>query len=875
MTRSAAYKPAKESRHPFGELLTQYRLRKSGLTQSRLAELAGYDHATVARMSHGKKDLTGPSGRERVVRLIETLADQASINTLDEADGLLLAANMPPLFARQPAEAKLISRLARQPAGHRNRRTNLPAPLTSFVNRALEIAEVRQLLCTTRLLTLTGAGGSGKTRLAQRVAADTLIVYSEGVWYAELATLTEAELIPGAVARALGLIAADRPALEHIQDFLRERQVLLVLDNCEHLIDAVATFVIEVLRACPRVTVLATSREALNVDGETAWRVPAMQPDEAARLFVERAAAARHDIVIGMHDPVVRRVCQRLDGMPLAIELAAARLNALTLAEIEARLTDRFSLLVAGRRGMVPRHQTLRALIDWSHDLLSGPEKILFRRLGVFVGGWNIEDTQRVIADELMPPGAIITLMSQLAAKSLINMSERNGTTRYHLLETLREYAIEKLSECGELPSLRRKHITAYALLAEEAESHIRDESQRYWVPRLESEHDNIRAALAWSLSASGDIELGLRLVCRMWHFWWVGHIVEGTSWLKRFADAAPPHATAFALGRTWLGYGSLLLATANADAIKVALEEAMRLLLSVNDKEGVSFALYILGCTREFQGDERVKSLLHEGWSLERWNGNRINMEWAVYMCARHHYWIHNDPQLIQRMSVAQDAIRFSAARGDLQTFALASFDMAMVDFHRMNLAAARDHAERAIEAAQKVGACWEESAATSMLAEILQIDGDAKTAQQFATQWFDLAERFGWPSSFYSTSYCVLGRLARDRQDYPAAQQFFLKSIMAAIVYRPPVCGLEGLSCIAEVQGDPAFAAKLLGLSNSMRADNPWWQKDLTDFGPFHARARAALGAAAYETAFSEGAALTIPQVIAHANLSLLGSH
>ncbi len=875
MKRSEVYKPSAEVRHPFGELLTQYRLRKSGLTQTRMAELAGYDHSIVVRICQGKKDLTGPSGRERVVRLIETLADQACITTLDEADALLLAANLPPLFARQPAEAKLISRLSRQPAGHRNRRTNLPAPLTSFVNRALEIAEVRQLLCTTRLLTLTGAGGSGKTRLAQRVAADTLIVYSEGVWYAELATLTEAGLIPGAVARALGLIAADRPVLEHIQDYLRERHMLLVLDNCEHLIDAVAAFVIEVLRACPRVTVLATSREALNVDGETAWRVPAMQPDEAARLFVERAAAARHDIAIGTHDPIIRNICQRLDGMPLAIELAAARLSALTLGEIEARLTNRLSLLVTGRRGTMPRHKTLRALIDWSHDLLSEPEKVLFRRLGVFVGGWNIDDAQRIVYDQQLPPGAIITHMSQLAAKSLVSVSERNGTTRYHLLETLREYALEKLSACGELLRMQKRHIAAYAVLAEDAEPHIHDESQRYWVPRLESEHDNIRAALAWSLSTSGDIELGLHLVCRMWHFWWVGYIVEGTSWLKRFVDAAPPHAPVFALGRIWLGYGSLLLATAKADVIKATLEEAIRLLLSVNDNEGVSFALYLLGCIRELQSDERIRLLLQKGWSLERWKGNRLNMEWAVYMCARHSYWIDNDPQLTQRMAVAQDAAAFSLARGDLQTFALASFDMALVEFHRMNLAAARDHAERAIEAAQKVGACWEESAATSVLSKILQINGDAELAQQHITQWFDLAERFGWPSSFYEGPYYVLGRLARDRQDYSAAQQFFLKSIVAAFDFRSSVSGLEGLSCIAQAQGDPVFAAKLLGLSKSMRADNPWWQVDLADFGPFHARARATLGDAAYETAFAEGTALTIPQVIEHANSSPLGSH
>ena len=227
MTKSSKATP----RHPFGELLAQYRARKPGLTQTRLAELAGYDQAILIRMSQGKKDLTGPSGRERVVRLIDTLTDQGALTTLDEANALLLAADIPPLFERQPSEANLITRLSRLAPGQRVRCTNLPASLTSFVGRAQEIAEARRLLGLTRLLTLTGAGGCGKTRLAQRIAADVLINYSEGVWYAELAALSDSALIPDVVARALGLVVSDRPAQERVLDYLRERHILLVLDN--------------------------------------------------------------------------------------------------------------------------------------------------------------------------------------------------------------------------------------------------------------------------------------------------------------------------------------------------------------------------------------------------------------------------------------------------------------------------------------------------------------------------------------------------------------------------------------------------------------------------------------------------------------------
>ncbi|MEO6063875.1 MAG: NB-ARC domain-containing protein, partial [Thermoflexales bacterium] len=437
-----------DPRHPFGELLTQYRRRKPGLTQTRLAELSGYDQAILVRMCQGKKDLTGPSGRERVVRLIETLADQGALTLLEEASALLLAADMTPLFERQPNEARLMARLSRTQAGQ-PRRTNLPASLASFVGRADEIAEVRRLLGATRLLTLTGSGGCGKTRLAQRVAADALIAYTDGVWYVELAALTDPEVIPDEVGRALGLVASDQISLERVVEYLRERRLLLALDNCEHLIDAVASFAVTLLRACPRITILTTSREALGVEGETPWRVPSMRPAEAGRLFEARAAAARGGAELGAQTDLVEHICRRLDGMPLAIELAAARLQTLSLADVSARLDDRFNLLSGGRRGVMPRQQTLRATLDWSYDTLSDAEKVVFARLGVFMGGCAIAQAEQVIADEALRPTEVLSAMAQLAQKSLVMTDVNAGETRYRLLETVREYALEKLNAAG------------------------------------------------------------------------------------------------------------------------------------------------------------------------------------------------------------------------------------------------------------------------------------------------------------------------------------------------------------------------------------------------------------------------------------------
>jgi len=854
------------ARHPFGELLAQHRARKPGLTQTCLAELAGYNQAILVRMCQGKKDLTGPSGRERVVRLVETLADQGALTTLDEANALLLSADMPPLFERQLTEARLITRLAKVPAGQRTRRTNLPAPLTSFVGRANELAEVRRLLGLTRLLTLTGAGGSGKTRLAQRIAADMLIAYSDGVWYTELAVLADPALIADAVVRALGLIASDRPTQDQLLDYLRERHVLLVLDNCEHLIDAVAAFSIEVLRACPRVTILTTSREALNVDGETAWRVPPMQPDEAGQLFVDRAAATRPNGQINTADETVAHICQRLDGMPLAIELAAARLNSLSLSDIAARLDDRFNLLAVGRRGALPRHQTLRALIDWSYDSLSEPEQAVFRRLGVFVGGWVMEDAQQVVADDSIQPSDVVVLLAQLTGKSLVTLSERRGTTRYYLLETIREYALEKLKEKGELTNMCLKHAEIFIALAERAEPHMHDGEQKLWLPRMEHEHDNVRAVLAWSLSSSGDAQIGLRLACRMWLFWWVGHVTEGTVWLKRLLDAASVTTQTFELGRAYLGYGTLILATAEQKDIKIILDEAIRLLEKLDDPEGVTFALYILGCCQDFWNDLRVQRLLDEGWSLERWHGNRLALEYATYMCMRHHL-LH--PKLIgDNFDIFQHVVNFAETRGDQQTAALAYFDLSRSALARQNVEQAYQFAEQALSVARAIGACWEECAVVGLLGEIWRWKGDLDTAQRYAAERFELLDRYGWPEEFKTGSFILLGRIARDRGHLLTAQNYFVRAFQVHNQWTPPAI-FDGLSSVACVQQEYERAARLTGISEANRdvIDMPRYRQEELDIAPYIAKARAALGDDAYDAAYAEGRAMPLEQAIVYA--------
>ena len=714
-------------RHPFGELLAQYRARKPGLTQTHLAELAGYDQAILVRMCQGKKDLTGPSGRERVVRLIETLADQDALILLDEANALLLTADMPPLFERQINEARLITRLSLLPPGQRVRRTNLPAPLTSFVGRAHEIAEARRLLGNTRLLTITGSGGSGKTRLAQRIAADVLIAYSEGVWYAELVALTDPALIPTVVASALGLMAVDRSAREQVLDYLRERHVLLVLDNCEHLIEAVALYSVEVLRACPRVTILTTSREALNVDGETAWRVPPMQPDEAGKLFVDRAAAVRSDAYLSAGDETIATICQRLDGMPLAIELAAALLSSMSLSDIAERLHDRFNLLTGGRRGALPRHQTLRAMIDWSYDMLTEHERGLFRHLAVFVGGWTVEMAQQVYEHPNFLP-----LMHNLVNKSLVLVVEKEGETRYQYLETVREYARDalRLAEGGELKTAQRRHAEAYALFAEQSYKPSHGPQQLLWSARLQREYPNLHAALSWSFMPNGDVLIGCR-ICGNLRVFWISssYVGDAEHWAQLAFSALNDQMPPRILGHVWLIHTAVCGSNLLPKEILVGYQRALDYYTTASDETGIADAKGQVGGWMLLINprDPDGWRMLQESVALARTIGDPLVEhcslkglgEWSVFRL-----------QFDQAEALFRENIQSCRESGDYVNLALVLGDLAHLYLERLQFNEALPYAYETAEVARMIGDFRCELFAECMIAEISRFLGDVPRA-------------------------------------------------------------------------------------------------------------------------------------------------
>jgi non-specific serine/threonine protein kinase len=439
-------------------------------------------------------------------------------------------------------------------------RINLPIPSTSFIGREKEVEEIIQLVNKNRLVTLTGAGGVGKTRLAIQSSNKMQSNFKDGVGWVELAPLKKETLLLQAVAKGLDVREVPNQSLEEtLTKFLYSKQLLMVLDNCEHLIAGCAKLVDRLLNSCPNLKILATSREALGLIREEVWPVPILSLPDAQRmslidllmqyegihLFVERASAAKSDFTLTEQNALsVAQVCQHLDGVPLAIELAAARVKMMSVGEIAKHLDDRFDLLTAGSRTAFPRHQTLRAAIDWSYDLLSQPERLFFSRISVFAGGFTLNAAKEIATGDGVSKTQVIHLLGQLINKSLVNVRARSeepkSETRYEMLETIREYAREKLDEFGETEQVRQHHRDFFIGFAEQAEPKLKGAQQLEWLNRLEVEHDNLRAVLQWTHEV-GNTEAISRLAALLFWFWKRrGYLSEGCVWLERALAAEP-----------------------------------------------------------------------------------------------------------------------------------------------------------------------------------------------------------------------------------------------------------------------------------------------------------------------------------------------
>jgi predicted ATPase/DNA-binding SARP family transcriptional activator/DNA-binding CsgD family transcriptional regulator len=708
------------------------------------------------------------------------------------------------------------SRASKEPAG--SSQHNLPNPRTSFVGREREMIGVKRSLAMTGVLTLTGAGGCGKTRLALEVARDLVGAYPDGVWLVELAPLSDPALVPQAVAAALGVREQPgRPLTETLSSHLGSKRTLLVLDNCEHLIYACARLVDALLNSCSGLRVLATSREALGVAGETNWPLsPLALPDtgerlppveelaryEAIRLFLERARSRLSAFELTAENARdVAEVCRKLDGIPLGIELATARLSALAVEQIVAMLNDSLRLLTTGARTADPRHRTLRATLEWSYELLDEPERKLFGRLSVFAGGWTLEAAEEVCSGD--GQDGVLDLLSQLVDKSLVvaeagaetlhATSPRHATSlRYRMLEPVRQYAREKLEESGETERVRERHARHYLELAERVEPELSGARPVPWLELLETEYGNLRSALSWALDTDDEsqerAEIGLRLAAALARFW----------------DAHSP-----AEGRRWFEKGLARSGASNTSGRARALNEA--------------------GFIAVYEGDPEALPMLEESLALYKELGDRSGV--ALSMSHLGHAAVHlGQPE--RMMSLREEAEAMLSEPSEKRVSAhLLMF---------LGFAAASEFDFEQMEA---------------RLEEALALFRELEDVR--------------------SISVCLLslGHVSIGRDDPAGAARFEEALIIQRDLKHQTAIfmGISGMAGVAALRGQPLRSVKLMGASEALREEIGLTSESLSkaryDYEKYLATARAGLGEAAFDVGFSEGQAMSPEQAIEYA--------
>jgi predicted ATPase/DNA-binding SARP family transcriptional activator/DNA-binding CsgD family transcriptional regulator len=595
---------------------------------------------------------------------------------------------------------------------------NLPIPLTSFIGREHEMLEARRLLSMTRLLTLTGAGGCGKTRLALEVAADLVGAYPDGVWLVELAPLSDPALVPQEMAATLGVREQpNRPLAQTLSGYLGSRQALLVLDNCEHLVDAAARLAKALLSACPKLRILATSREPLGVPGESVWPVPSLSlPDaegaftteslmscEAVRLFMDRARSRLPDFELTAENAgAVVRVCRKLDGIPLAIELASARVGALAVEQVAERLEDSLKLLTGGSRTAEPRQQTLRAALDWSYDLLDEAERMLFRQLSVFSGGWILEAAEEVCSGDR--GGDVLDLLSLLVDKSLVvTGASTDGATRYRMMEPIRQYGREKLEKSGETQRVRESHAGYYLALAEVAEPELMGLRQGTWLDLLDVELDNLRAALSWSLEeADGEerAESGLRAAAALWRFWDMHGPGEGRAWLEAALERGQGGSYSVR-AKALAGLGWIMLFQGDYELAVATLEEAIELYKDLGDLSGEAIALMLLGFAVAHAGDvERFPALSEQCEALLQ---KPLERRAAAYLLIFLGMVALEAGDYERAVALLEESRASFRVLGDLRDESMSSFTLGMTELKRGNLQRGTEVLEEGLSLARR----------------------------------------------------------------------------------------------------------------------------------------------------------------------------
>jgi predicted ATPase/class 3 adenylate cyclase len=804
---------------------------------------------------------------------------------------------------------------------------NLPVQRTSFVGRERELLEIRKLLGDGGLVTLTGTGGCGKTRLAIQVAAESLDDWTDGVWLVELAALDEPDLVSRALARTLGVRDEPGRALTGtLVDHLRHKALLLVLDNCEHLGGACAELAHVLLRECPAVAILATSREPLNVSGETMWRVPSLAtPDggedataealfgfDAVRLFLDRARGAEprftFDAATG---PAVAHICSRLDGIPLALELAAARVRVMPVAELATRLDDRFRLLTLGERAALPRQQTLRGTLDWSYDLLSDTERTVFARISVFAGGFSVAAMEAVCGRGLLGVD-VVDILAALVDKSLVIFDLDTG--RYRLLETVREYASQRLDEFGDDTTLRDAHLEWFVDLVGAAPGDAAAWSEGQWFERFEADHDNLRAALTWADHTHGADAL-VGLAHGLFNFWEGGDggaHAEARHWLTKALHCIPGDSE---LRPVLLNeVGGFALWQGDYDEGRAQIEEGLELSRARGDRENIAASLTRLGQLQLMQGDYAAAARsFEEELVIGRELGHRVLMAVSNYQLGSLALRVEDDARAREHF---EEALELFRDEGDASWTAASLRALGVLALRRGDDTAARSLLQEGVDRCREIGFAYPLASALLEFGLMALRQDDRDAAGPHLEEAQKLYEELGDPDG-HSKTLRALGDLALREGDHGRARAYLERALALARPTRLRLVEASALHGLAELarregnaqqaregfvdalalrrelrekddiaatihalgrldveSGDPARGVQLMAAADAVRAASPVvlskYQREAR--GADHAQAHAVVGDAAFETAWGRGQSLSLDDAAALAATTIL---
>ena len=755
---------------------------------------------------------------------------------------------------------------------------NLPIELARFIGRERQKADARALLEQNRLVTLTGVGGGGKTRLAIEVGRETLDRFPDGIWFVEMAPLASPDLVPAAVATALKLPGTSVvPPTETVAEHLRSRNALLILDNCEHLIDAIARLAATLLAACPGLRILATSRQPLGILGEASYHVPPLAVPgardritaeelrriEAARLFETRACSVSPEFALtDSNAPAVAQICRHLEGIPLAIELAAARIKVLPAEEIARRLDDRFRLLTSANRAALPHHQTLRALIDWSYEHLSEAEQTLLRRLSLFTGGWSLDAAEAVCAGDRVEEWDVLDLLSSLVDKSLAETDVEGGQTtgrpRYRMLETIREYAHARLIERKEGSETLERHRGYYLALSEEAESRLTGPDQAVHLLRLSAEHENLRLAMDMCAAPEADPELGWRLAGALGRYWYIrGHWNEARKVLAELMSRpdAPRETAAAASALNWAG--NLASLQGDRDQARAYLEESLAIRRRLGDERGAAASLHNLAnIAKDRREYDEARTLYEEALALQKKLGNSPGIALTLSSLG---FLAYLQGKRTDSLALHEESLRLQRELGDRRGIAASLSHLGIVAEELGNAEQAAAYLEESLTIRREMGDRRGVAASVGNLGRLAEAGHDLARARSCYEEALAILRDLG-DKKVLAIALNNLGLVHASEGDHARARELLEESLslLRSLNDRSSIPSvMRGLGWIASDQNDPERAARLLGASETIRAEAgiPLAAPESERLSATIARLRAALGPEGFAAAWKDG--------------------